>query len=146
MSSINKPERATQDRVIALFTQQLGYRYLGNWADRAGNHCVEEGLLPVHLARRGDRPRTAGAAPAALAAGRKQHERKPVWFRRETLRTHHGDQYIQHQRGFEIASVQQVSWQEVGPVGHDTVPGHRAAHQYRHRLDGARARLRFHGG
>ncbi|MDP1894457.1 MAG: hypothetical protein Q8K87_10030 [Hydrogenophaga sp.] len=67
MSSINKPERATQDRVIALFTQQLGYRYLGNWADRAGNHCVEEGLLPVHLARRGDRPRTAGAAPAALA-------------------------------------------------------------------------------
>ena len=53
MSSINKPERATQDRVIALFTQQLGYRYLGNWADRAGNHCVEEGLLTAHLERRG---------------------------------------------------------------------------------------------
>lgn len=30
MNSINKPERATQDRAIALFTQQLGYRYLGN--------------------------------------------------------------------------------------------------------------------
>ena len=53
MSSINKPERATQDRVIALFTEQLGYRYLGNWADRAGNHCVEEGLLTAHLERRG---------------------------------------------------------------------------------------------
>ncbi len=53
MSNINKPERATQDRVIALFTQQLGYRYLGNWADRAGNHCVEEGLLSAHLARSG---------------------------------------------------------------------------------------------
>ena len=50
---IGKSERATQDRVIALFTQQLGYRYLGNWADRAGNHCVEEGLLTAHLARRG---------------------------------------------------------------------------------------------
>jgi hypothetical protein len=44
-------ERATQDRVIALFTQQLGYRYLGNWADRAGNHCVEEGLLSAYLKR-----------------------------------------------------------------------------------------------
>jgi len=51
--AIGKPERATQDRVIALFTQQLGYRYLGNWADRAGNHCVEEGLLTAHLERRG---------------------------------------------------------------------------------------------
>ncbi len=51
--AIGKPERATQDRVIALFTEQLGYRYLGNWADRAGNHCVEEELLTAHLARRG---------------------------------------------------------------------------------------------
>jgi type I restriction enzyme R subunit len=51
--AIGKPERATQDRVIALFTEQLGYRYLGNWADRAGNHCVEEGLLTAHLERRG---------------------------------------------------------------------------------------------
>lgn len=51
--AIGKTERATQDRVIALFTQQLGYRYLGNWADRAGNHCVEDGLLTAHLERRG---------------------------------------------------------------------------------------------
>lgn len=51
--SINKPERATQNRVIALFTQQLGYRYLGDWSDRAGNHCVEEALLTAHLAGRG---------------------------------------------------------------------------------------------
>lgn len=27
--SINKPDRVTQNRVIALFTQLLGYRYLG---------------------------------------------------------------------------------------------------------------------
>jgi hypothetical protein len=36
MSSINKPERATQDRVIKLFTDTLKYRYLGDWSDRAG--------------------------------------------------------------------------------------------------------------
>ncbi len=62
MSSINKPERATQDRVVALFTQQLGYRYLGNWADRAGNHCIEEGLLTAHLAQRGYSPAHISAA------------------------------------------------------------------------------------
>jgi type I restriction enzyme R subunit len=27
---IGKPERVTQKRVIELFTQQLGYRYLGD--------------------------------------------------------------------------------------------------------------------
>jgi type I restriction enzyme R subunit len=45
MSSIDKPERATQNRVIALFTEQLGYRFLGDWVNREGNHCIEEGLL-----------------------------------------------------------------------------------------------------
>ena len=39
MNNVSKPERATQDRVIELLTQQLGYRYLGNWADREGNRC-----------------------------------------------------------------------------------------------------------
>lgn len=53
MSSINKPERATQDRVIRLFTDVLQYRYLGNWSDRQGNHCVEDGLLTAHLQRHG---------------------------------------------------------------------------------------------
>jgi hypothetical protein len=34
MNNIGKPERATQDRVVALFHEELGYRRLGNWADR----------------------------------------------------------------------------------------------------------------
>jgi len=53
MSSIDKPERATQNRVIALFTEQLGYRFLGDWVNREGNHCIEEGLLSAHLAGQG---------------------------------------------------------------------------------------------
>lgn len=56
MNNVSKPERTTQDRVIALFTQQLGYRYLGDWSDREGNHCIEEGLLTAHLANRGYSP------------------------------------------------------------------------------------------
>ena len=52
-ASISKPERATQDRVIRLFTQQLGYRFLGDWSQRPGNHCIEEELLAAHLRRRG---------------------------------------------------------------------------------------------
>ena len=49
MNHIGKPERATQDRVIALFRDQLNYRYLGDWTDRPNNSNIEESLLTDHL-------------------------------------------------------------------------------------------------
>jgi predicted metal-dependent hydrolase len=55
MSSLSKPERATQDRVAALFRDELGYRHLGDWADRA-NDNIDDGLLSAHLATRGYSP------------------------------------------------------------------------------------------
>jgi type I restriction enzyme R subunit len=53
MSTIGKPERVTQDRVIALFRDELDYRYLGDWSDRSGNSNIEEGLLTKYLAKNG---------------------------------------------------------------------------------------------
>ena len=46
-------ERATQDRVLRLFQEKLGYRNLGDWKDRAGNSNIEEGILSNFLQRRG---------------------------------------------------------------------------------------------
>ncbi len=53
MSIIGNSERETQNRVIALFTSELGYRYLGDWTDREGNSNIEEGLLTAYLSRNG---------------------------------------------------------------------------------------------
>jgi predicted metal-dependent hydrolase len=53
-STFNSPfanERATQQRVIALFRDELGYRYLGDWTDRDGNSNIEERLLTTYLTR-----------------------------------------------------------------------------------------------
>jgi type I restriction enzyme R subunit len=47
MSGIGQPERATQNRVVALFRDELDYRYLGDWSDRAGNSNIDDGLLRV---------------------------------------------------------------------------------------------------
>ncbi len=52
MSSISKPERATQERVIALFRDHLGYRFLGDLSD-CENSNVDERLLGDWLRARG---------------------------------------------------------------------------------------------
>jgi type I restriction enzyme R subunit len=62
MSDIGKPERATQDRVIALFRDELKYRYLGDWTDREGNSNIEEGILSDCLTKK-------GYTPAQISAG-----------------------------------------------------------------------------
>jgi len=63
MSDVRKAERATQRRVIELFRDQLGYRFLGDWSDRAGNSNIEEGHLTAWLEQRGY---TAAQISAAL--------------------------------------------------------------------------------
>jgi type I restriction enzyme, R subunit len=41
-------ERENQKRVINLFCNKLGYRYLVVWKDRTGNSNVEEVILSTH--------------------------------------------------------------------------------------------------
>lgn len=62
MSTIGKPERATQRRVIGLFREELGYHFLGDWSDRGQNSNVEEGLLTVYLKRAGYKDAQISAA------------------------------------------------------------------------------------
>jgi type I restriction enzyme, R subunit len=56
MTDIGQPERATQNRVVSLFRDELGYRYLGDWTDRAGNSHIEAGLLTDYLTEAGYSP------------------------------------------------------------------------------------------
>ncbi len=53
MSTVGQSERVTQNRVIALFRDELSYRNLGDWTDRDGNSNIEEGLLTAYLTRCG---------------------------------------------------------------------------------------------
>ena len=53
MGEVGEVERKTQDRVVRLFREQLGYEYLGNWGYRDGNSNVEGELLTANLRARG---------------------------------------------------------------------------------------------
>ncbi len=52
VTAVGAPERATQDRIISLFKNELGYTYLGRWEDREGNSNIEEDLLVAFLAKK----------------------------------------------------------------------------------------------
>ena len=74
MNVVGPYERETQRRVIEFFRNSLGYSYLGNWQDRAGNSNIEEEQLTDWLGRQGndDRivSRTLHELPKCGSAGR----------------------------------------------------------------------------
>ncbi len=45
MTDVGQKERATQNRVVKLFRDQLGYDYLGDWTDQEGNANIKQDLL-----------------------------------------------------------------------------------------------------
>lgn len=53
MNNVGQRERITQKRVIQLFTEHLGYRYLGNWHKREDNRNIEPDLVSAWLTKCG---------------------------------------------------------------------------------------------
>lgn len=53
MTTVGQLERPTQNRVVKLFVDRLGYKNLGDWKDREGNSHIEEKLLRDYLTERG---------------------------------------------------------------------------------------------
>ena len=53
MSTIGQIEKKTQERVVKLFQDTLGYNYLGDWKDRSTNANVESELLRTWLQKQG---------------------------------------------------------------------------------------------
>jgi type I restriction enzyme R subunit len=75
MSDIGKPEWATQNRVINLFQDELGYHYLGDRADRDSNSNIEEALLKGYLTRNGYTPARISSAIYKLRTEADNHSR-----------------------------------------------------------------------
>jgi type I restriction enzyme R subunit len=75
MSIVGQPERATQNRVIALFRDELGYHYLDDWTDRGGNSNIEEGLLSAWLTKCGYTPAQISVALHKLRTEADSHSR-----------------------------------------------------------------------
>ncbi|SDX63480.1 type I restriction enzyme, R subunit [Collimonas sp. OK242] len=53
MSMVGQIEKKTQERVIKLFRDTLGYDYLGSWIDRVDNRNIDTDLLDTFLEKQG---------------------------------------------------------------------------------------------
>lgn len=80
MSNVTHIERLTQNRVIRFFTDTLGYRYLGDFKDRANNSNIEAEILEQWLENRDVSPKLRRRAintlqkAAALGGGIKLYD------------------------------------------------------------------------
>lgn len=53
MNNVGNLERVTQERVVKLFTEKLGYYYIGDWTERPNNKNIEEKFLYKYLNTKG---------------------------------------------------------------------------------------------
>ena len=80
MTAVGELEIRTQQRVIAIFEDQLGYSYLGNWHERPNNRNIECEFLKRFLTRQGQAPNLINKAidklekAAALGGSRTLYE------------------------------------------------------------------------
>ena len=112
MSSIGQPERATQDRVIALFRDELGYRYLGDWTDRAGNSNVEEGILTNFLTGSGYAPAQISAAIYKLRTEADHHSRTLYANNQAVYKLLRYGVQVRTDAGQPTATVHLINWDE----------------------------------
>ncbi len=111
MSAIGQPERATQDRVIALFRDELGWRYLGDWSDRDNNSNIEENLLAPWLEKRGATRAQISAALLRLHTEADNHHRTLYANNQAVYNLLRYGVPVKTAAGEQTQTVQLIDWQ-----------------------------------
>ena len=112
MNSIGQPERATQDRVMALLRDELGYRYLGDWTDRADNSNIEENLLTMHLSGAGYTAAQISATLHKLRAEANNHNRRLMDNNAAVYQLLRYGVPVKTEAGQATETVHLVNWQQ----------------------------------
>jgi type I restriction enzyme R subunit len=112
MSDIGKKERITQDRVVQLFRDELGYRHLGDWQDRGGNSNIEEGLLTAWLKGNGYSNEQINRAIYTLRTEADKHSRGLYGNNKAVYKLLRYGVPVKIEAGKVTETVRLINWQE----------------------------------
>jgi type I restriction enzyme R subunit len=112
MNPIGQPERTTQNRVTALFRDELKYRYLGDWSDRDGNSNIEETLLSDWLARCGHTSAQIAVALHKLRTESDNHNRTLYGNNQAVYKLLRYGVPVKIEAGQVTETVQLINWRE----------------------------------
>ncbi|MBN2685787.1 MAG: HsdR family type I site-specific deoxyribonuclease [Pontiellaceae bacterium] len=107
-----QPERATQNRVIKLFVDELQYRYLGDWRDRVGNSNIEEGTLSSYLMTCGYSMEQISRAIYQLRTEANHHNRGLYGNNREVYKLLRYGVPVRIEAGQVTETVRLINWDE----------------------------------
>lgn len=114
MNQVGKRERATQNRVVALFRDELDYRYLGDWTDRTGNSNIEEGLLTSYLQKCGYSQQQISTAIYKLHTEADNHSRSLYANNKAVYSLLRYGVPVKTEAGKVTETVHLINWQEPG--------------------------------
>ena len=112
MDKVGKPERATQNRVKALFRDELGYRYLDDWTDRDGNSNIEEEILTASLTKNGYTPAQISVALYKLRTEADNHNRTLYGNNQAVYNLLRYGVPVKIEAGKVTETVHLINWQE----------------------------------
>ncbi len=112
MNQVGKSERATQNRVVALFRDELGYRHLGDWTDRDGNNNIEDNLLTDYLHKNDYTPAQIATALHKLHAEADNHHRSLYENNRAVYALLRYGAPVKTEAGKVTETVHFINWRE----------------------------------
>jgi type I restriction enzyme R subunit len=112
MNQVGQLERATQNRIVALFCDELGYRYLGHWNDREDNSNVEEALLSDWLIQSGYSPTQVSLALYRLRVEADNHSRSLYGNNQAVYNLLRYGIQVKTEAGKKTDTVHLINWRE----------------------------------
>ena len=111
MGAINKPERVTQNRVVALFKDQLKYIYLGNLEDKNDNSNIESGLLRQYLSEQEYSPEQINKALDRLQSAAANHAQDLYHNNKDVYQLLRYGVPVKVEAGIPTDTVALINWQ-----------------------------------
>ncbi|MEN8129156.1 MAG: HsdR family type I site-specific deoxyribonuclease [Pseudomonadota bacterium] len=110
--AINKPERATQNRVVKLFTEKLDYTYLGNLEDKTDNSNIEVRQLHQYLTARGYSREQINKALDKLQTATNNHAQDLYHNNKDVYQLLRYGVPVKVEAGVPTDTVQLINWQQ----------------------------------